>query len=80
MYENFTYWADRVNKLSGGSLKVETMAAGQVVPPFEVLDAARRCPCLDRLLGWQEQSRRSLYRRPGRTVRYGHRQFDGLDV
>jgi TRAP-type mannitol/chloroaromatic compound transport system substrate-binding protein len=42
MYENFTYWADRVNKLSGGSLKVETMSAGQVVPPFEVLDATHK--------------------------------------
>jgi len=34
--------ADRVEKLSGGSMKVEAMAAGQIVPAFEVLDAANK--------------------------------------
>ena len=34
--------ADRVDKLSGGSVKVEAMAAGQIVPAFEVLDAANK--------------------------------------
>jgi TRAP-type mannitol/chloroaromatic compound transport system substrate-binding protein len=34
--------AERIDKLTSGSLKVEAMAAGQVVPPFEVLDAANR--------------------------------------
>jgi TRAP-type mannitol/chloroaromatic compound transport system substrate-binding protein len=34
--------ADRVEKLSGGSMKVEAMPAGQIVPAFEVLDAANR--------------------------------------
>jgi TRAP-type mannitol/chloroaromatic compound transport system substrate-binding protein len=42
LYENFTFFADRVSKLSGGSLKVETMPAGQVVPAFEVLDATSK--------------------------------------
>ena len=42
LYENFTYWADRVDKLSAGSLKIETMPAGQVVPAFEVLDAVNK--------------------------------------
>jgi TRAP-type mannitol/chloroaromatic compound transport system substrate-binding protein len=42
LYENFTYFAERVGKLSGGSLKIETMPAGQVVPPFEVLDATHK--------------------------------------
>src|SRR5690349_17894310 len=42
LYENFTYFADRVGKLSGGALKIETMPAGQVVPPFEVLDATHK--------------------------------------
>jgi TRAP-type mannitol/chloroaromatic compound transport system substrate-binding protein len=42
LYENFTFWADRVNKLSGGTLKIETMPAGQVVPAFEVLDATHK--------------------------------------
>ena len=31
--------SDRIEKLTGGSLKVEALAAGQIVPPFEVLDA-----------------------------------------
>jgi TRAP-type mannitol/chloroaromatic compound transport system substrate-binding protein len=42
LYENFTFWVDRVQKLSGGSLKVEAMPAGQVVPAFEVLDATHK--------------------------------------
>jgi TRAP-type mannitol/chloroaromatic compound transport system substrate-binding protein len=42
LYENFTFFTERVSKLSGGSLKIETMPAGQVVPPFEVLDATHK--------------------------------------
>jgi TRAP-type mannitol/chloroaromatic compound transport system substrate-binding protein len=42
LYENFLHFADRVNKMSGGSLKIETMPAGQVVPAFEVLDATHK--------------------------------------
>ena len=42
LYENFTMWAERVDKLSGGSLKIEAMPAGQVVPAFEVLDATHK--------------------------------------
>ena len=42
LYENFLMWAERVDKLSGGSLKVEAMPAGQVVPAFEVLDATHK--------------------------------------
>ena len=42
LYDNFTFFADRVTKLSGGSLKIETMPAGQVVPAFEVLDATHK--------------------------------------
>jgi len=34
--------ADRVDKLSGGTLKIETLTAGQIVPAFEVLDAANK--------------------------------------
>lgn len=42
LYENFTFFADRVSKLSGGSLRIETMPAGQVVGAFEVLDATSK--------------------------------------
>jgi len=42
LYENFLYFADRINKVSGGQLKIETMPAGQVVPAFEVLDATHK--------------------------------------
>jgi TRAP-type mannitol/chloroaromatic compound transport system substrate-binding protein len=42
LYENFTFWVDRVSKLSGGSLKIDAMPAGQVVPAFEVLDATHK--------------------------------------
>jgi TRAP-type mannitol/chloroaromatic compound transport system substrate-binding protein len=39
LYENLQMFADRVAKLSGGRLKVETIPAGTIVPAFEVLDA-----------------------------------------
>jgi len=42
LYENFTYYVDRVSKMSGGSLKIDAMPAGQVVPAFEVLDATHK--------------------------------------
>ena len=42
LYENFTYFADHVAKMSGGSLKIDAMPAGQVVPAFEVLDATNK--------------------------------------
>jgi len=42
LYQNFLHFADRINKMSGGQLKVETMPAGQVVPAFEVLDATHK--------------------------------------
>src|ERR671931_2632132 len=34
--------AERVDKLTGGAVKVEAMPAGQIVPAFEVLDAANK--------------------------------------
>src|SRR5437588_12368432 len=42
LYENFTFFAERVGKLSNGTLKIEAMPAGQVVPAFEVLDATNK--------------------------------------
>src|SRR5256885_15361306 len=42
LYENFTYVVERVGKLSNGSLKIDAMPAGQVVPAFEVLDATHK--------------------------------------
>ena len=42
LQENFKFFAERVDKLTSGQLKVEAMAAGQVVPPFEVLDATHK--------------------------------------
>jgi TRAP-type mannitol/chloroaromatic compound transport system substrate-binding protein len=42
LQENFTYFAERVGKLSGGTLKIDAMPAGQVVPAFEVLDATHK--------------------------------------
>jgi len=42
LYENFTYFAERVGKISNGTLKIDAMPAGQVVPAFEVLDATHK--------------------------------------
>ncbi len=40
--DHFRIFADRLEKITGGTLKVEVMAAGQIVPAFEVLDAANK--------------------------------------
>ncbi|MBI4275084.1 MAG: TRAP transporter substrate-binding protein [Rhizobiales bacterium] len=42
LQDNFKFFAERVEKLTGGSLKIEALAAGQIVPPFEVLDATHK--------------------------------------
>src|SRR2546423_8389195 len=42
LYDNFTFFADRVSKISGGTLKIDAMPAGQVVPAFEGLGATHK--------------------------------------
>jgi TRAP-type mannitol/chloroaromatic compound transport system substrate-binding protein len=42
LQDNFKMFAERVHKLTGGQLKIDALAAGQVVPPFEVLDATHK--------------------------------------
>jgi TRAP-type mannitol/chloroaromatic compound transport system substrate-binding protein len=42
LQDNFRFFAERVDKLTGGQLKIEALAAGQIVPPFEVLDATHK--------------------------------------
>ena len=42
LQDHFRLFAERLEKLTAGSVKIEAMAAGQVVPPFEVLDATDR--------------------------------------
>ena len=42
LQDNFKFLAERVDKLTSGQLKIEALAAGQVVPPFEVLDATHK--------------------------------------
>src|SRR2546426_12510151 len=42
LQDHFRLFAERVDKLTAGSVKIEAMAAGQIVPAFEVLDAANR--------------------------------------
>ena len=38
----FKFFAERVDKLTGGNLKIEALPGGAVVPPFEILDAAHK--------------------------------------
>ena len=40
--DHFKAITERIEKLTGGSIKIETMSANQVVPPFEVLDATNK--------------------------------------
>jgi TRAP-type mannitol/chloroaromatic compound transport system substrate-binding protein len=42
LQDNFRFFAERVDKLTAGSLKIEANAAGQIVPAFEVLDATHK--------------------------------------
>jgi TRAP-type mannitol/chloroaromatic compound transport system substrate-binding protein len=42
LYENFKMFAERVDKMSGGRLKIETLPAGAIVAAFEVLDATSK--------------------------------------
>ncbi len=42
LFDNFKMFAERVEKLSGGRLKIEAMPAGTIVPAFEVLDATNK--------------------------------------
>jgi TRAP-type mannitol/chloroaromatic compound transport system substrate-binding protein len=42
LQEHFKHFSERVDKLTQGSVKIDALAAGQVVPPFEVLDATHK--------------------------------------
>jgi TRAP-type mannitol/chloroaromatic compound transport system substrate-binding protein len=42
LQDNFRFFAERVDKLTSGQLKIEPLAAGQVVPAFEILDATHK--------------------------------------
>ena len=42
LQDNFRFFAERVDKLTSGQLKIDAMAAGQVVPAFEILDATHK--------------------------------------
>ena len=42
LQDNFRMVADRIDKLTSGQIKIEALAAGQVVPPFEILDATHK--------------------------------------
>src|SRR5258708_13538935 len=39
LYENFTYFVERVGKISAGTLKIDAMPAGQGVPAVRGVDA-----------------------------------------
>jgi TRAP-type mannitol/chloroaromatic compound transport system substrate-binding protein len=38
----FKFLAERVDKLTGGALKIDALPGGAVVPPFEILDATHK--------------------------------------
>src|ERR671930_1825816 len=42
LQEHFKMFAERVDKLTQGAIKIEAMPGGQIVPPFEVLDATNK--------------------------------------
>src|SRR4029453_14843881 len=36
------FFAERVDKLTGGNLKIDALPGGAVVPPFEILDGTHK--------------------------------------
>jgi len=42
LQEHFKMFGERVDKLTQGGIKIDAMPAGQIVPPFEVLDATNK--------------------------------------
>ena len=42
LQDNFRFFAERVDKLTSSQLKIDALAAGQVVPAFEILDATHK--------------------------------------
>lgn len=42
LYDNFKYFAKRVDEISDGRLKIKTQPAGAIVPAFELLDATSK--------------------------------------
>jgi TRAP-type mannitol/chloroaromatic compound transport system substrate-binding protein len=42
LQDNFKMFAERVDKLTSGQVKIEALAAGQIVPAFEILDATHK--------------------------------------
>ena len=42
LQDHFRFLAERIDKLTAGQIKIEALAAGQVVPPFEILDATHK--------------------------------------
>src|SRR3989442_4538862 len=42
LQDNFKMFAERVDKLTGGQVKIEALPAGSIVPPFEILDATHQ--------------------------------------
>jgi len=40
--DGFKFFADRVDKLTGGQLKIDALPGGAIVPPFEILDATHK--------------------------------------
>ena len=42
LQDNFRMFAERVDKLTSGQIKIEALAAGQIVPAFEILDATHK--------------------------------------
>src|SRR5947208_17047208 len=49
LQDHFRIFAERVDKLTQGAIKIEALPAGQIVPAFEVLDATNK----KLLAGWQ---------------------------
>ena len=82
LFDHLKLVAERVDKLSGGTLKIEALPAGDDRPGLrgprrDQQEGHRRRARRRLLLGRQEQDRRAVHRRPRRQLRHGLRRLLG---
>ena len=85
IYDNLRMFAERVEKMSAGRLKIDHLPGGTVVGPFEVLGRHapgrhRRCAYRRRLLGGEAQGCWPPGQLPGRSLWHGLCRLVWLDL
>ena len=84
-HDALKFFAERVDKLTGGQLKIDALPGGAVVPPFEILDGSHK-KVIDGAWGisywWYGKSldRDAVFQYAGRHFRHGCRRLHRLGL